>query len=76
MSSNTSAIAYSMVIQEFVDDLHFRLFSGFDKDPTTSKYEIYASVKQFTLIAQYKVKGSVIILPVVGSGPANLTFGL
>lgn len=49
--------------------------SGFGKDPTTSKYELYANVDQLSLIAKYKVKGSVIILPVVGSGPANLTFG-
>lgn len=49
--------------------------SGFGKDPTTSKYEIYAKVDQLSLIGKYKVKGNVIILPVVGSGPANLTFG-
>lgn len=51
------------------------LASGFDKDPKTSKFEIYANVDQLSLIGQYKIKGSVIILPVVGHGPANLTFG-
>lgn len=50
------------------------LDSGFEKDPKTSKFEIYAKVDQLSLIGQYKVKGNVIILPVVGNGPANLTF--
>lgn len=49
--------------------------SGFEKDPTTSKFEIYAKIKQLSLIGLYKVSGSVIILPVRGSGPSNLTLG-
>lgn len=53
----------------------FSEISGFDKDPTTSKFEIYAKVDKFSLIAKYKVKGNIIILPIVGQGPANLTLG-
>lgn len=49
--------------------------SGFERDPLTSKFEIHANCRQLTLIARYKVNGKVIVLPVVGSGPANLTFG-
>lgn len=52
------------------------MYRGFGKNPETSKFEIYAHIEQLSLIGRYKVKGSVIILPVVGSGPANLTFGL
>lgn len=59
---------------------HFRSFSnffssGFERDPSTSKFEIHANCAQLSLIARYKVNGKVIVLPVVGSGPANLTFG-
>lgn len=54
----------------------FFFCSGFDKDPNTSKFELYANVGQLSLIGLYKVRGSVIILPVVGNGPANLTFGM
>lgn len=53
----------------------FSLNSGFDRDPTTSKFEIHLKIKQVSLIGPYKVRGSVIILPVRGSGPANLTLG-
>lgn len=49
--------------------------SGFDKDIESSKFEIYADVEKLSLIGKYKVKGRVIVLPVVGEGPANLTFG-
>lgn len=50
--------------------------SGFEKDPTTSKFEIHANCAQLSMIARYKIKGKVIVLPVVGNGPANLTFGM
>lgn len=55
--------------------VEYLICSGFEKDPTTSKFEIYANVDQLQLIAKYKAKGNIIILPVVGQGPANLTFG-
>lgn len=50
-------------------------FSGFDKDPNKSKYEIYCRIPKLAIIGHYKVAGKVIILPVVGDGAANLTFG-
>lgn len=55
--------------------LIYLIYSGFGKDPAASKFEIYANVEQLSLVGKYKVKGNVIILPVVGNGPANLTFG-
>lgn len=57
----------------FILFLYFN--SGFSRDPTTSKYEIYGYVDQFSLVGQYKVDGKILILPVVGSGIANLTLG-
>lgn len=51
-------------------------FSGFEKDPSTSKFEIYGKVDRLALIGQYTIKGSVIVLPVTGSGPTNFTFGM
>lgn len=56
--------------------LNFKIFSGFDKDPSTSKFEIYGKVNRLALIGQYRIKGSVIILPVTGSGASNFTFGM
>lgn len=50
-------------------------YSGFGRDPTTSKFEIYGYVNQLSLVGQYKVDGKILILPVVGSGIANLTLG-
>lgn len=52
----------------------FHLFSGFDKDPT-SKFEIYARVNQLSVIGHYNMNGQIIILPVVGNGAVNLTYG-
>lgn len=62
--------------QKFLELKSFYLFfSGFDKDPNKSKYEIYCRIPQLAIVGQYKVNGKVIVLPVVGDGPANLTFG-
>lgn len=55
-------------------DYHFTHFSGFGKDPSASKFEIYAYADKLSIIGKYKVKGNIIVLPVVGQGPANLTF--
>lgn len=56
-------------------NLHSHLYSGFDKDPATSKFEIHARVNQLSLIGHYNIDGRIIIIPVVGNGAANLTFG-
>lgn len=56
-------------------NLFATFFSGFGKDPTTSKYEIFGFVNQFSLVGQYTMNGKILILPVVGTGMANLTLG-
>lgn len=48
---------------------------GFSHDPNSSKYEIYARVPRLEMIAKYSINGRVLILPVVGNGKSNLTFG-
>lgn len=48
---------------------------GFGRDPSSSKYEIYARVPRLQLLANYNVTGRVLILPIVGNGRSNLTFG-
>lgn len=53
----------------------FLFCSGFEKDPATSKFEIEASIRQISLVGKYKVRGNILLLPIVGSGAANLTFG-
>lgn len=52
------------------------LYRGFDQDPKMSKFEYYGSVPKFSILGNYEVSGSVIVLPVVGNGPSNLTFGI
>lgn len=48
--------------------------SGFDADPNTSKYEVYATVPKVSITGKYKVDGRVLVLPIRGEGDANLVF--
>lgn len=48
--------------------------SGFTSDPTTSKYEVYATVPKISIIGKYKVNGRVLVLPIQGEGNARLAF--
>ena len=52
------------------------IFSGFGKDPKKSKFELHATLDRLEAVGDYKITGSVIILPMVGNGIANLTFGM
>lgn len=54
---------------------HILYFSGFGKDPATSKFELYATIARISLVGQYKARGNILLLPIFGQGPANLTFG-
>lgn len=49
--------------------------SGFEKDIATSKYEIMAHIDRISLVGNYKARGNILLLPIFGNGPANLTFG-
>lgn len=49
--------------------------SGFEKDLAKSKFEIYAKIARISLVGQYKARGNILLLPIFGSGSANLTFG-
>lgn len=55
--------------------IFFWRFSGFGKDPKRSKFEFYGRIQRLTILADYKLNGKVIILPVQGEGPANMTMG-
>lgn len=50
-------------------------FSGFGKDPATSKFELYAQIARISLVGHYKARGNILLLPIFGQGPANLTLG-
>lgn len=50
-------------------------FSGFEKDPRTSKYELEAKIKRVVMAGKYKVNGKVLVLPIQGKGRSNLTLG-
>lgn len=48
--------------------------SGFEADPHTSKYEVYATIPKITVSGDYKINGRVLVLPIQGQGKANLVF--
>lgn len=50
-------------------------FSGFEKDPKRSRYEIHGRIPRLTIRGSYRANGRVILLPVVGDGAATMTFG-
>lgn len=50
--------------------------SGFQKDLSKSKFEIYAHIERISLVGQYKARGNILLLPIFGNGAANLTFGM
>lgn len=49
--------------------------SGFQKDLANSKFEIYAKIARISLVGHYKARGNILLLPIFGSGAANLTLG-
>lgn len=69
-------------METFKIDLNFHViflliihFSGYGKDPKKSKFEFYGRIPRLTILGSYKLNGKVVILPVQGDGPANMTFG-
>lgn len=47
---------------------------GFEQDPTKSKFEFYASFPNIlSLRGRYNITGQVLVLPITGSGYANIT---
>lgn len=48
---------------------------GFERDPTKSKFEFIAHIDHISLVGQYKARGNILLLPIIGNGPVNLTFG-
>jgi len=70
-----------IAIQLHLRDLDFHGLStaivnktiGFGKNPRTSKFEVHARIPRLQLIAKYKIDGRVLILPITGNGPSNLT---
>lgn len=49
--------------------------SGFTDDPETSPFEIRGLIPQLSFLGDYKITGSVLILPIVGEGRLNITMG-
>lgn len=48
---------------------------GFDSDPAKSKFEIHVKFNRLEMLSNYNISGRVLILPIVGTGRSNLTFG-
>lgn len=52
----------------------FKKLSGFEADPTTSKFEVYATIPKLRLVGKYKINGIILILSILGGGDASLAF--
>lgn len=48
--------------------------SGFEADPSTSKFEVYATIPKLSLVGKYKINGIILILSILGGGDASLAF--
>lgn len=48
---------------------------GFESDPTKSKFEAHIKLNRIEMLSNYNISGRVLILPIVGTGRSNLTFG-
>jgi hypothetical protein len=49
--------------------------AGFDQNPSKSKFEVHLKLKRIEMLSNYNISGRVLILPIVGTGRSNLTFG-
>lgn len=50
-------------------------FRGFTGDPNGEDFELIGFIPQLSIIGNYKISGSVLILPIVGNGHLNITLG-
>ncbi len=48
--------------------------SGFEADPSTSKFELSATIPKLSLVGNYKIDGIILILSILGGGDARLAF--
>ncbi|XP_037956729.1 protein takeout-like [Teleopsis dalmanni] len=46
---------------------------GFDRDPSTSKFEMYGSFPKLQMRGKYTADGRILILPIRGDGDADIT---
>ncbi|XP_037052439.1 protein takeout-like isoform X2 [Bradysia coprophila] len=47
---------------------------GFEADPTTSKFEVTASIPKLSIFGKYTMSGIILILPILGSGNSSIVF--
>lgn len=50
-------------------------YSGFEKDPRKSRFEIQTRVPTEVLNGKYNLDGQILVIPIRGHGVATLTFG-
>lgn len=48
--------------------------SGFDKDPKTSQFLLHIKVPFDQIVGRYDMTGKLLLIPIKGSGNANMTF--
>lgn len=56
-----------------LDQINVSKVSGFDADPTTSKFEMHAVIPRITIAGNYKMNGNMLVLPIEGNGKCNIT---
>lgn len=49
-------------------------FSGFEKDPKTSKFEIEFVTPRAEFVGDYIIDGRILLIPLAGNGKCNFTY--
>lgn len=52
----------------------YKLYSGFEKDPRTSKFGMHVKVPFDVISGLYSMSGRILLIPIQGTGKANMSF--
>jgi hypothetical protein len=51
------------------------IFRGFQENPDNAEHQVRYTAPVYSLVGEYEAHGRVLVLPIEGSGMANLTMG-
>lgn len=72
LSQKSSKLITIIVVHEQKLISSFFFFSGFAKDPESSRFEIFASIPKISINGNYKINGKILVLPIQGDGKSEL----
>lgn len=55
---------------------NYKFYSGFDKNPRESIFELTGHCDSSTISGPYMINGKFLLLPITGQGMSNFTFGI